>query len=183
MHENGSGHGVEVAEWKAHVARAYEAHAQRIAAALSRSFGSWVAEDAVQDVFMRALSWKPTLGRVENVLNFRFMKRCSARVAMRHVRTEDRRNRSERRRSDAARATADGLRTPDRLLELKERCELALETFSELPSWQRPVVYMIMVDHRTREDVARITGVRSTTHNNWRSKFVAELRHRLDWRD
>jgi DNA-directed RNA polymerase specialized sigma24 family protein len=183
MHENGFGHGIEVTQWTAHVERAYEGNAQRLVAALSRAYGRSIVEDAVQDAFARALSWTPTADRLDNLMNFHFMKRCTVRILFRYIRTDIRRACRERRRSSAARTSAAGACTPDMLLEAKERCDLAVKVFDELPSWQRPVVQMILVGSRTRRDVARITGVRSTTQNNWRHKFVTDLRHRLDPRD
>jgi DNA-directed RNA polymerase specialized sigma24 family protein len=75
------------------------------------------------------------------------------------------------------------VQAPDAVLEMKERCELAVKAFGELPSWQMPVVHMIVIGRRTRCDVARITGVRSTTQNNWCHRFVSKLRHRLDPHD
>jgi DNA-directed RNA polymerase specialized sigma24 family protein len=183
MHEYGSGHGVEVAQWKAHVARAYEAHAQRITDALSKAFGRWIAEDAVQEAFARALTWKPTAKRLENMLSLKFMRCCSARVAIRILRTSARHRCRERRRARADGSSCLRSRAPDMLLEAKERERLAVDVFSELPSWQRPIVYMMLVDRRTKRDIERITAVRSTTQANWRHRFVTELRHRLDPQD
>ncbi len=183
MHEYGSGPGVEVAQWKAHVARAYEAHAQRITDALSKAFGRWIAEDAVQEAFARALTWKPTAKRLENMLSLKFMRCCSARVAIRILRTSARHRCRERRGAPAAGPPPPPSRSPAMERAAEERERHAVDVFSELPSWQRPIVYMMLVDRRTKRDIERITAVRSTTQANWRHRFVTELRHRLDPQD
>jgi DNA-directed RNA polymerase specialized sigma24 family protein len=180
MHGNGSGHGRSVAEWRAHVEHAYERHAERIASALSRTFGAARAEDAVQEMFMRALSWNGDRDRLRCMMNFRFMVRCASRVALRHIRTETRRARRERTWSESARPGCPWGATPANRLERQEGCDAAAKLLGELPSWQRPAVQMMVVDRRRYRDVERITGVRSTTLNNWRHRFAAELKDRLD---
>ena len=180
MQGNGSGHGQLVVQWRAHVARAFESHAARIAAALSRTYGRTLAEDAVQEAFMRAMSWRHREGRLESLMNIGFMTRCASRVAIRHIRTERRRTWRERRWCEGAQRSCASDAAPPQQVERRERCELAVRVLQELPSWQRPVVQMMVVDRRTQRDVARITGVRTTTQSNWRHQFVTELRHRLD---
>ena len=183
MQGNGSGHSQLVVQWKAHVARAYESHAARIAAMLSRTFGKARAEDAVQEVFTRALTWRQDEVRLGGLMSLGFMTRCASRAAMRNLRKDVRRARCERGLSEAARKSrADG-GTPPQQLEKRERCEIAVKVLEWLPSWQRPVVQMMVVDQRRQRDVARITGVRTTTQSNWRHSYVTELRHRLRDRD
>lgn len=183
MQGNGSGHGQSVVQWRAHVARAYEANAARIAAALSRTYGAARADDAVQEMFMRALSWTEDDARRERVMSFSFMTRCAARMALRHARTESRRARHERGRSAHGSVPCPWALTPARQAERNERCDLAAKALGDLPSWQRPAVQMMVVDRRRCCDVARITGVRATTLNNWRHRFNEDLRHRLDPHD
>jgi RNA polymerase sigma factor (sigma-70 family) len=180
MQGNGSGHGQLVVQWKAHVARAFESQAARIAAVLSRTYGRTLAEDAVQEAFMRAMSWTHREGRLESLMNIGFMTRCASRVAIRHIRTERRRTQRERRWCEDAWWSRASDTAPAQQAERKERCELAVKVLDELPSWQRPVVQMMVVDGRRHRDVARITGVRTTTQANWRHDYVTELRHRLD---
>lgn len=176
---NGSGQGQRSVQWKAHVGRAYESNSARIVAMLARTYGSSRAEDAVQEAFMRALSWKRVESRRECVMSAPFMTRCASRVALRHIRTETRRQGSERGWWEVARSVWRGKQTPDQRAELAERCGIAVKVLEELPSWQRPVVQMMVADRRRQRDVARITGVRTTTQSNWRNRFVTELRVRL----
>ena len=183
MQGNGSGHGQSVTQWRAHVEHAYERNAERIARALSRTFGAARAEDAVQETFMRALKWEGSQNRLQCMMNFGFMARCASRVALRHIRTETRRTRRERAWSESARTGCPWDATPARQAERQERRDAAAKVLGELPSWQRPAVQMMVVDQRKYRDVARITGVRSTTLNNWRHRFAAELRDRLDPRE
>lgn len=183
MQGNGSGHGQSVVQWRAHVERAYATHAARIAAALSRTYGSARADDAVQEMFMRALSWRQDDARRERVMSFSFMTRCASRMALRHARKESRRARHERDRSASGSVPCPWAITPARQAERKESCDMAAKALGDLPSWQRCAVHMMVVDRRRCGDVARITGVRATTLNNWRHRFNEELRHRLDPRD
>lgn len=183
MQGNDSGNDRSVVQWRAHVERAYESNAPRIAAALSRTYGSARADDAVQETFMRALTWRSDDIQAGRVMSFSYMTKCASRVALRHIRTETRRARRERGRGESLRAACQGTATPPRQAERKERCDMAERALGELPSWQRPAVQMMVVDRRRCDDVARITGVRATTLNNWRHRFTTELRRRLDPRD
>lgn len=180
MHGNGFGHGRSVMQWRAHVEHAYGRHAERIARALSRTFGAARAEDAVQEMFMRALKWKADQDRLRRMMSFRYMMRCASRVALRHIRTETRRARHERTWSESARQGCPWDATPALQVERQERRATAAKLLGELPSWQRPAVQMMVVDKRRYRDVERITGVRSTTLNNWRHRFAEELKDRLD---
>lgn len=183
MQGDGSGHGQRFVQWKAHVECAYKSHAARIAAVLSRTYGKARAEDAVQEAFLRAMSWRLREGRLECLMNLGFMTRCASRVALRHIRTDTRRIKRERGWSEDARRAGPRAMAPPQLAERSERCEMAVRVLDELPSWQRPVVQMMLVDQRRHRDVARITGIRTTTQSNWRHRFVTELRHRLDRQD
>lgn len=183
MQGNDSGNGQSLAQWMEHVSRAYARHAAKIAAALTPTYGATSAEDAVQDSYLRALSWRrePQVG--DRVMSFRFMRRCAARAAKRIQRTHSRRIRRERELHESARSSCDWGATPASAAELQERCDAAAAALSTLPEWQRPAVQMMLVCRRTYQDVARITGVRSTTLNNWRHRAVVEMRRRLDPRD
>jgi DNA-directed RNA polymerase specialized sigma24 family protein len=180
MQGSDSVQGDSVSQWRAHVASAYERHGAAISAALTRTFGAAHADDAVQEMFMRALMWTPSDRWRERVMSFKFMTRCTARVALRHFRTESRRARHERGRAVANRPECPWSCTPARAAERRERCDMATTALGDLPSWQRPAMQMMMVDRRTCRDVARITGVRATTLNNWRHRFAVDARHRLD---
>lgn len=183
MQGNESGNGPSVAQWREHVSRAYARNAARIAAALSRTYGAACAEDAVQESYLRALSWRrdPEVG--DRVMSYRFMRRCAARAAQRLFRTESRRTRREREWLESARSACPWADAPSARAQRKERCDAAAAALSELPSWQRPAVQMMLVDRRTYSDVARITGVRPTTLNNWRHRATAEMRGRIDPQD
>lgn len=183
MQGNDYGKDQSAVQWRAHVARAYECHAPRIVSALTRTYGAARADDAVQEMFMRALSWRQDDVQRERVMSVGYMTRCASRVALRHIRTETRRARHERGRSESGRVACPWASTPARIVERKERCDLAAQALSDLPSWQRPAVQMMVVDRRRCDDVARITGVRATTLNNWRHRFAVEARHRLGPRD
>jgi DNA-directed RNA polymerase specialized sigma24 family protein len=183
MQGNESGNDQSVVQWRAHVARAYECHASRIASALSRAYGAARADDAVQEMFLRALSWRRDDVTRERVMDFSYMTKCTSRVALRHIRTETRRAHCERGRSASSARGCPWEITPARLAERKERCDLAAQALGELPSWQRPAVQMMVVDRRRCSDVARITGIRATTLNNWRHRFAVDARQRLDPRD
>lgn len=183
MQGNESGNDQSVVQWRAHVGRAYECHAPRIAAALSRTYGAARADDAVQETFMRALKWRRDDVQRERVMSFSYMTKCASRMALRHIRTETRRVKHERGRGESLRPACPWATTPFRQAERKERCDMAAQALGELPSWQRPAVQMMVCDRRRCDDVARITGIRATTLNNWRHRFTVELRHRLDPRD
>lgn len=183
MHGEDSGNDQSAAQWRAHVAHAYAQNAPRIVAALSRTYGAARADDAVQDMFMRALSWRRDDVQRDRVMSLGYMTRCASRVALRHIRTESRRSRHERSEHVRGRAACPWSATPQRVAERNERCDIAARALGDLPSWQRPAVQMMVVDRRRCEDVARITGVPSTTLNNWRHRFAVDARHRLDPRD
>lgn len=180
MEGNESGNGQSLAQWMEHVSRAYARNAAKIAAALTRTYGATWAEDAVQESYLRALSWRrePEVG--DRVMSFRFMRQCASRAAKRLHRTHSRRLRRERELHHLARSSRTKGDTPPSVAELQERCDAAAAALSALPAWQQPAVQMMLVCRRTYRDVARITGVRSTTLNNWRHRAVEEMRHRLD---
>lgn len=183
MNLNGNGFGRPTSGGHAQVAQAFKMHASCIMGILSRTYGTARAEDAVQEAFARALKWGCDEKELAERLNIGFMTRCASRLALRAVRTEQRRRNSERNarlRSDPSRGTEC---SPRERLDRDERARVAVDAIGQLPAARGHVVHMMLVDGRRQRDVVRITGLRETTVHNWRHRTVTDLRRRLGERD
>jgi RNA polymerase sigma factor (sigma-70 family) len=151
--------------------RRYQHVAYASACALLKDFD--LAHDAVQESFLTAYYQLHRLKQPEAFpawLNKIVMYAC-------HRIIRKRSNHNSTEPQESMRSAAE--KTPEQLLEDKERHKLVLDTLSALPDHLREVVFLFYIEERSQEEVAQYLGVRKSTVNNRLYSARKKLRRRM----
>lgn len=151
--------------------RRYQHVAYASAYALLKDFD--LAHDAVQESFLTAYY---QLHRLERPEVFpAWLNKIVTYACYRILRKRDSRNSPEAQESMSPAAE----KTPEQLLEDKERHQLVLDALNALPDHLREVVFLYYLEERSQEEVAQYLGIRKSTVNNRLHSARQKLRRRM----
>lgn len=165
------------------IGEAFEELCRPMQAALSREVGRALAEEMVQEVFLRAIA-RSGAGGIRS-LDMGYMLKCASRLARRARRGEVHRQRREEESGRRRLCSAFGRHEvePARSLMQQEELLNVGDALESLPEQRRVALRMLLADRRSHREVSRATGVAETTLVNWRHRFVCAMRREHECRD
>jgi len=149
----------------------YQQSAYSYACIMLRDFD--LAHDAVQEAFLSAYYQLHKLKHPEAFPAW--LNKIVKFACHRMIRRRDFRSNSGLQIFDDEKAQ----RTPDQLLEDKERDKFVLDTINALPDNLREVVFLFYMEERSQEEVARYLGLTKSTVNNRLHLARQKLRRRM----
>lgn len=158
------------------IGAAFESLRQPLQATLAREVGRSLAEEIVQEVFLRTIA--RARGQGIRSLELNYMLKCASRLARRARRGERNRQLREeecgRRRlhSSGHRRDAD----PSGRLARQDQARDIGHALDALPERRQTALRMLLAERRSHREVSMATGVAETTLVNWRHRFVGAMR-------
>lgn len=158
------------------IGAAFEVLCRPLQAALSREVGRTLAEEMVQEVFLRTVA--SARARGIRCLELNYMLKCASRLARRTRKGERHRQLREeecgRRRLHAGGSRRDV--DPSGYLAREDQARDVGRALEALPERRQVALRMLLAERRSHREVSMATGVAETTLVNWRHRFVGAMR-------